>query len=68
MDGISIFAAVTYNLSDLINSIKIRYQNGEGITVPSNDFDLLEPKLRTIYNRKYGRCYEVTLNNKKSFF
>ena len=68
MDGISIFAAVTENLSDLINSIKIRYQNGEGITVPSNDFDLLEPKPRTIYNRKYGRCYEITLNNKRSFF
>ena len=69
LDGITIFESVTYNLSDLINSIEIRYQNGDSMTVLSEDFDTLDPEPRTITNQKYGRCYELMLfNNNRSLF
>ena len=58
---------MTYNLSDLINSIEIRYQNGDSMTVLSEDFDTLDPEPRTITNQKYGRCYELMLFNNKLY-
>ena len=68
MDGMAIFNTVTFNMSEVIDSVRIRYQNGEEINVQSGHFDSLDPQPRTIPNRKYGRCYEITIDNKHNLF
>ena len=40
MDAIKIFEYVTFNLSDLISSIEVRYQNGVEKEIQSDKFDL----------------------------
>ena len=61
MDAINIFEYVTFNLSDLISSIEVRYQNGVEKEVQSDKFDSIEPKPRTIGSQGYGRCYGLDL-------
>ena len=58
-ERIALFERVTYNLTDLINSIKIGYKSGKIVNLFKEDFDSFKPV--TISNIKYGRCYDLIL-------
>ena len=58
-ERIALFERVTYNLTDLINSIKIGYKSGKMVDLFKEDFDSFKPV--TISNIKYGRCYDLIL-------
>ena len=64
LDGMRIFESVTYNLSELLNSIRIAHHGRVKVTFDKDNFTLMEPK--QIGSKKYGRCYHLLLQNKKS--
>ena len=61
LDGITIYKYVTYNMSELLNSIDILYDNGKKEKVSNDNLDSLKP--RTINSLEYGRCYELVFNS-----
>ena len=63
MDGRTIFDAVTYNMSELISEIEIRYQNGKIVLISENNLDAAKPRM--ISSQNGGRCYELTLRQRE---
>ena len=61
LDGITIYKYVTYNVSELLNSIDMLYNNGKKEKVSNDNLDSL--KSRTINSLEYGRCYELVFNS-----
>ena len=61
LDGITIYKYVTYNMSELLNSIDILYDNGKKEKVSNDNLDSLKP--RTINSLEYGRCYELVFSS-----
>ena len=64
LDGITIYKYVTYNMSELLNSIDILYDNGLKEKLSNDILESLKP--RTINSLEYGRCYELIFNSKYS--
>ena len=65
LDGMTIFTSVTYNLSDLIETLTFKYENEETLTFTKTNFHALKP--RTIGDINFGRCFEANLVNDGQF-
>ena len=56
-DGTEIFTYVTYNFSDLIDTLSFQLENGETLSF-NNPTDL---EARTIKDPVFGRCFEIKM-------